>query len=309
MIVLTAGDHRFRDMIRVSQRQAESFGYEFLAYDLGGLGMGRAFEFDVAQLNFGEQSSDAFNSDGLKIDRSGKSLWRSITGFVSGCFSRRSKSSENLGERPSQTRFSRDGVYLELEAGRFTRALHKPSIIQNCLAEPNDFVTYLDGDAILLSRIDEVASGAYDIGLVLRPDGDVSWSPHTSGQINAGVMFFANNDAARHFVHEWAAETVRARNDQVAVNQMLGLGNAGWKQVTRRWSWRKKRTQWRFDSGALPRELQAYGARVRLYEPAYNCYTAPLPADAKIVHFKGPANKARFDEFSFLCRRLNLHAA
>ena len=37
---MTAGDHRFREMILASKTQAERFGYRFAPYDLGGLGFG-----------------------------------------------------------------------------------------------------------------------------------------------------------------------------------------------------------------------------------------------------------------------------
>lgn len=43
MIVLTAGDSNFREMISISWEQAEKFGYDFLAYDLNDLGFGELF--------------------------------------------------------------------------------------------------------------------------------------------------------------------------------------------------------------------------------------------------------------------------
>jgi hypothetical protein len=43
MIILTAGNYRFKDMIRTSVGQAEKFGYMTAVYDLGGLGFGKPF--------------------------------------------------------------------------------------------------------------------------------------------------------------------------------------------------------------------------------------------------------------------------
>lgn len=271
MLIVTAGDHRFREMILASQRQAAAFGYRFQAYDLGGLGFGEEYNFDLAAAGFQ-----------LGLAGSGS---------------------------PSQERFARDGIYSELEAGRFTRALHKPWMVQQHLNGATDFIVYLDGDAMLLSSIDEVVSDDYDVGLVLRADGDISFSPHTSGQINAGVMFLANSDGARIFVDLWTRETRQARNDQVALNNLVGLGNAGWQAAQRRRWWQRHRpTKWVFNTSGIPRELNVDGVRFRLFDFTYNCFAAPLPPAAKIAHFKGP-QKARFDEFRLLCQRLNYVAA
>lgn len=303
MIVLTAGDDRFREMILASQRQTEACGYKFEVFDLGGLGFGRNYTFDLSACGFYEVKASA-DAD---APRRGKS--NGLRNWIASVF-RRNKQLRPKKEplMPSQERFAKEGCYLELEAGRFSRALHKPWLIEQCLRNANDFILYLDGDAMLLGRVDQMLIGGYDIGLVLRPNGDVTWSPHTSGQINAGVVVCAPTQGARDFVEMWKRQTVAAKNDQVALNELLGLGNDGWRVADPRPS-RKRRPKHVFDSAGLPRMLDVQGVRIKLFEYTYNCYTSPLPNDAKIVHFKGDENKRRFDEFQFLCGKLGYEAA
>ena len=91
----------------------------------------------------------------------------------------------------------------------------KPSIILDALncVNDNDFVVWLDADAILWSRIDEIV-GDYDIGVTVR-------KPKTTENgfpINAGVVFVKKTPHALNFVHEWIKECVTATSDQAVLN-------------------------------------------------------------------------------------------
>ncbi len=182
---------------------------------------------------------------------------------------------------PILVRSFRDrGFYQEIQPGWRTRALHKPFIVADCLERGEDLVTYLDGDAILLSRIDEVRSGDYDLGLVTRPDGETTGHPEMTGLVNAGVMFFANTAATRGFVESWIHSTRLLRNDQLALNALLFQETDCWQPLP-------EEGGWRFAGDEAPETLSIDGLTVRLFDPSYNSYLFPLPATAKIAHFKG----------------------
>lgn len=85
----------------------------------------------------------------------------------------------------------------------------KPLILLDALdsIEPDDFLVWLDSDATLLDRIDEVTDGDYDIGVTFRKNS-----------INAGVVFIRNTDSARIFLKLWS-ERVR-KSDQEALNSL-----------------------------------------------------------------------------------------
>ena len=176
MIILTAGNYRFKSMIKTSLRQAKKFGYETAVYDLGDLGFGKSFIVENAS-------------------------------------------------------FHKKGYYWKVEGvtDRQTRAVHKISVIKDCLNNYSDFTVYLDGDAILVDSIDEVAAD-YDIGLTVRPLEEVNERRKCfgttredlfNGYINAGVMFFNNTKAARRFIDIWSREAEKLKNDQAALNSIL----------------------------------------------------------------------------------------
>jgi len=174
MIILTAGNYRFKRMVKTSVKQAKKFGYNPVVYDLGGLGFGKPF-------------------------------------FVSD---------------PS---FREKGYYWTTEDGRRSTGMHKIALIRECLSTTCDFVAYLDGDAILVDRIDEVA-GNYDIGLTVRMQEEVEETHRRTkgthriyaGYINAGVMLFNNNKNTRHFIGIWERESQKfGGDDQHALNSLL----------------------------------------------------------------------------------------
>jgi hypothetical protein len=105
--------------------------------------------------------------------------------------------------------------------------MHKPQMIMKALDLFNDkWIVYLDADTMMLSPINEIQEGDYDVGVTLRrPDEKISrdW-----GRINAGVIFFNNNANTRKFVVDWDKKTQQLGDDQAALNEIFESKN---KQV------------------------------------------------------------------------------
>jgi hypothetical protein len=84
---------------------------------------------------------------------------------------------------------------------RIMRYSIKPELILKTLnSTDEEFVVWIDGDAMLVERIDELeADDSFDVGVTVRP----SVVKKKSNYINAGVLFFKNNAASKHFLQEW----------------------------------------------------------------------------------------------------------
>jgi len=231
VIILTAGNSRFKKMIKTSIKQSKKLGYTPSVYDLGGLGFGKPFGVENA----------LFHEKGY--------YWN-VKGVI----------------------------------GRKTRGFHKMSIIKDFLENNSEFTVYLDGDAILVDKIDEV-KGDYDIGLTVRPQEEVEEVRRAcggtkdilDGYINAGVIFFNYTEGALRFIDIWEKEAQRLRNDQKGLNSLL--------------------------KNFFPLEANKFinleGVKIRTFDTrTYNCYyfdvsKSLLPFSkseyakkAKILHFK-----------------------
>lgn len=170
-----------------------------------------------------------------------------------------------------------------------TRCAIKPELIRDTLKETDEeFVVWIDGDATLIGRIDEVeADTSFDVGVTVRPER-LRKKTH---YINAGVIFFRNNQRAKTFVDDWIAafppwppldaktkELIRGYSDQNALEEGLLLPNIPEP------FWDK------FQS-----VHEVHGARVKLLECLnYNNFWSHWGVDKmkynpemKIIHFKG----------------------
>lgn len=121
--------------------------------------------------------------------------------------------------------FQKEGYYREVQQGYQSKSLFKPDIVQKCLEEHNDFTVYLDGDALLYKRIDEVEGNDYDIGVTLRPPFEMEsqwYEDHKKivRYLNAGVIFINPTPAALQFIKLWKIRTAEVGNDQQALNEL-----------------------------------------------------------------------------------------
>ncbi len=192
--------------------------------------------------------------------------------------------------------FKHRGYYLEIQPGWYSKALHKPAVIAEALKRDPELLVYLDGDALLSKSIDELTGDDFDIGLTLRPRGEITGHKELAGIINAGVMFWHNSTRVRDFVALWKTETMILKNDQLALNSLLCNDH------TNAWS-RKGKTMWEFQPGVLPDKIEKYGLSIKFFSSElYNnyCFNSKSINDARIVHFKGE-NRVHFENWRRTC--------
>ena len=167
-------------------------------------------------------------------------------------------------------------VHYEREAikGYKSKSLFKPDLVRNCINEHEQLTVYLDGDALLCDKIDEIATDDYDIGVTLRDKDELKeeWYEELHDIVkfvNAGVIFFNHTAATMRFIDTWHDLTEEVGNDQMALNQLTCTDD-------------------------YPKEYSVEtinGIRVK-YFPCrkYNNYYMDQGLDSgiKIMHFKGP---------------------
>ncbi len=151
-------------------------------------------------------------------------------------------------------------------------------------ASPNELVVWIDGDATLISPIDELeADYSFDVGVTVRPKR-VKRKTH---YINAGVLFVRNTVAGRWFVNHWNSrlpliddvnpeQKPRGGSDQSVLEEELLLPNINV-------------VPW----DAFNTVHYACGTRVKFFEgEVYNNLrvhapeTWEPPGRAKILHFR-----------------------
>ena len=168
-----------------------------------------------------------------------------------------------------------------------TRCAIKPELIRESVNETDeDFIAWIDGDATLIGRIDELeADTSFDIGITVRPKREFKKTHY----MNAGVMFFKNNQRAKTFIDEWIAafppwppidattkKLIRHYSDQNVIEENILLPNITvpfWDNYNAVYT--------------------VHGARVKLFEGAiYNNWAAVsrkpfYDPSIKIIHYKG----------------------
>ena len=196
IVVITAADANFKDMVDIAARSSKDLGYETLVYDLGGLGYGIPFEGRVS------------DSIGAKI--------------------------------PS-----------------------KPSMILDALnrVDMNDIVVWIDADAIMWDRIDEIQDEIWDFGVTMR-------KPKVAERtdiLNAGVVFVRKTSESLKFMDIWIERCSKGVSDQKELNALFEFKNADYG--------RKRKTQ---------------GMTVKVFPcNLYNNFYFKQPQlHAKIIHYK-----------------------
>jgi hypothetical protein len=97
----------------------------------------------------------------------------------------------------------------------------KPHMLREACqrTQENTYVVWLDADAIMQARIDEIQLD-YDIGVTMRTK--FSKDPRV-GAINAGIVFVRNTTTTRRFLDIWAAKSEVLDGDQSALNALIPL--------------------------------------------------------------------------------------
>lgn len=96
----------------------------------------------------------------------------------------------------------------------------KPSIIMDALSKVNEdeYVVWLDADALILDRIDEIMLD-YDIGVTVRQPK----MKENSLPINAGIVFVRKTDQTILFLKEWIERCSQGVSDQTELNKLCGV--------------------------------------------------------------------------------------
>jgi hypothetical protein len=96
----------------------------------------------------------------------------------------------------------------------------KPHVILEALNNLPDDVAWVDGDCLIRERFDEIQDDC-DVALTLRRFRPNTIRDEYDGYINAGVMAFRNNAAAKSLIEKWIVEQPHGRADQDALNRVL----------------------------------------------------------------------------------------
>ena len=104
----------------------------------------------------------------------------------------------DLGGSGFGTPVSHDKLSSNLKGVRNTV---KPTLILDAMNNTDEeFVAWIDGDATLIKRIDEIAAdSSFDVGITVRAKRNIKKTHY----INSGVLFFRNNAASRQLLQMW----------------------------------------------------------------------------------------------------------
>ena len=94
----------------------------------------------------------------------------------------------------------------------------KPNIIKQALnnIKENDVVAWIDADALIQNRFDEIADIDFDIGVTVRQPK----SKENSLPINAGVVFVRKTSQSLEFVDKWVKLCETGVSDQQELNKL-----------------------------------------------------------------------------------------
>jgi hypothetical protein len=108
----------------------------------------------------------------------------------------------------------------------------KPRLIRKALERvpANDYVIWLDADAIMQQRVDEICQD-YDLGVTMREK--FAQDPRV-GAINAGIVFARNTPVMSKFLDLWTNRAEELDGDQSALNSLITLEKADRDQLVSR---------------------------------------------------------------------------
>lgn len=158
----------------------------------------------------------------------------------------------------------------------------KPRLLLDAFEKINDFIVWLDADAILYGSIDEVQNNEYDFGVTLRRQNEIGKTkyPHITGYLNAGVIFINHTRGAKKLLKDWVYLVNITKSDQEALNMLVG-------EVC---DWKKYNIVIKKDE-----------TRIKIFKTDnYNYFyfnEKPDPKKNKILHFKGSFRKYVYKYF------------
>jgi len=127
----------------------------------------------------------------------------------------------------------------DLKKDSFVPCTFKPLAIRRALLEWKEFRTYwpethlvwLDADAFLQTRIEEVFTDDYDVGVTERPAREIEMYRENPkvGRINSGVIFFRCSEELFPFLDEWESRAMKYNLEQQALNELVSENSLRFK--------------------------------------------------------------------------------
>jgi len=104
----------------------------------------------------------------------------------------------------------------------------KPYCMLDCAERIEGKLIFLDGDAFLINKIDEVLNDVFDIGVTLRPKEEMEKgrAKVNCNMLNSGVIFFnSNSEKIQMFIKTWIERMERTKEymmEQTALTILIG---------------------------------------------------------------------------------------
>lgn len=203
---MTIGDKNFFHVIRRSVAQVAKFypGSAFYIYDWG-------FTYDQAKTlrdcrntHVVDWKANIDLESGFKTVKFGRNLKYYIKKYL-------------LGYPAGNLERARQTEYLLSQ---------KPHCMLDCSKKINGNMVFLDGDTLLVNRIDEAMTDDYDIGVTLRPREESEKNRKMGEyQLNSGVIFFnTGSSVMQAFIGEWIRRMKTTKHhmiEQTALNRLV----------------------------------------------------------------------------------------
>jgi len=126
----------------------------------------------------------------------------------------------------------------DLKKDSFVPCCFKPRAIKAALMEwkmrggrGETHLVWLDADAFLQDRIDEVFTDDYDVGVTERPAREIEMYRENPkvGRINSGVIFFRCSKELFPFLDEWECRALKYNLEQQALNELASENSLRFK--------------------------------------------------------------------------------
>ncbi|WP_020559753.1 hypothetical protein [Thiofilum flexile] len=187
-------------------------------------------------------------------------------------------------------------IYIEEKRKRLSIWAQKAPCAQDCLNhnDDSDLLIFLDADAMPWSSLNTLFDEDYsDVALTLRRLDEVKIGFDTSVKmsvplpyhaINAGVIVFRRNEAAKQFVHDWILEQEKIQYfmlEQTALSQICLINDSNAFKQYRKPIYLKNKI-W---INLLPCEE---------YNNTYFSKGYSFPENCKVAHFKGYLHQEKY---------------
>ncbi|MFC1926555.1 hypothetical protein ACFLWV_02260 [Chloroflexota bacterium] len=114
---------------------------------------------------------------------------------------------------------------IENRARREYLLCQKPKCFLDCAKYIKNGITFLDGDAFLVNKIDELLEEDFDIGVTLRRAGEIERAKvmNVIRNLNSGVIFFKlDSRRMQIFIERWL-KLIEERNDSLLEQTALDI--------------------------------------------------------------------------------------